>query len=74
MKKNLGSADRIIRLILSAVLVILFLTDIITGTWGIVSLIVAGILILTSIVSFCPLYKILGITTSDKKSKHYGTA
>lgn len=73
MKKNLGSPDRIIRLILSAVLVILFLTGITTGAWGAVALIVAGLFMLTSIISFCPLYKILGISTNDNNSNHYGT-
>ena len=66
MKKNVGSIDRIIRLIAAAIIVILYFTHMINGTLGIVLLVIAGVLVLTSFVGLCPLYMALGINT-DKK-------
>jgi hypothetical protein len=66
MKKNMGSADRIIRLILAAVIAGLFFAKVITGTVGIVLLALAGIFVLTSLISFCPLYLPFGISTCKK--------
>jgi hypothetical protein len=63
MKKNMGTADRIIRIILVIVIGILYFTGQITGTAAIVLGIIAVIFILTSIVSFCPLYLPLKIST-----------
>ena len=67
MKKNMSNTDRIIRIVIAALLVVLYATDTVTGTWGIVSLVVAGIFVLTSLVSFCPLYAIFGISTCPVK-------
>lgn len=63
----MGSADRIIRLIIAAVLGFLFYNGTITGTLGIVAVVAAGIFALTSLVSFCPLYPLLGINTCSVK-------
>lgn len=63
MKKNMGTADRIIRVIVAAVLALLYFNGTISGTLGIVLVAVAGIFVLTSLVSFCPLYTIFGIRT-----------
>lgn len=63
MKKNMSNTDRIIRVILAAIIAILFLTQTITGTFGIVLVMIAAILLLTGFVSFCPLYAIFGIKT-----------
>lgn len=68
MKKNVGITDKIIRYVIAAVLIILFATNIITGTLGIIGLIVAGVLIVTSLVSFCGLYSVLGINTCKTKA------
>jgi len=70
MKKNLGSGDRFVRLGLAAVLGILYYNKTVTGTLGIVFAVAAVILVLTSFVSFCPLYAIFGIKTSGKKSEN----
>lgn len=59
----MGNADRGIRLILAAVLVLLYFSESITGTLGIVGLIIGIIFALTSLVSFCPLYSLFGIQT-----------
>lgn len=69
MKKNMGSADRMIRLLLAAIFAGLYFTDTVTGTFGIVLLVLAGVFVLTSLVSFCPLYPLFGINTCKVKSK-----
>jgi hypothetical protein len=68
MKKNMGSADRIIRVIISLIFVALYFTGTVTGTLGIVLLALAVIFTLTSVISFCPLYAIFGISTCAAKS------
>lgn len=67
MKKNVGSADRIIRLLLGLVLIILYVMHVFTGTVGFVLLIAGIIIALTSLISFCPIYAILGINTCPVK-------
>lgn len=67
MNLNLGTTDRIIRLIISLAIVILYFANFITGTLGIILLIVAGILTITSLISFCPLYRIFGISSRPKR-------
>lgn len=67
MKKNMGTLDRIIRLIIAAAVAILFFTDVINGAWAIVLLVLAGIFLLTSLIGFCPLYTIFGASTCPKK-------
>lgn len=71
MKKNMGSADRLIRLLISAIAVFLYFNGTLTGTLGIVALVVAVIFTLTSVLNFCPIYSLLGISTgpaSESKS------
>lgn len=63
MKKNMGSADRIIRTVVAVVIATLYVTNIISGTVAIVLAVLGVVFILTSIVSFCPLYAIFGIKT-----------
>lgn len=63
MKKNMGSTDKIIRYILAIVLVALYFTGTITGTWGIVLLVLAGVFVATSLINFCPLYLPFGLST-----------
>jgi len=63
MTKNMGKIDRIIRLVIAAVLAGLYFGGIVTGTIGIVLLVVAGVFALTSALGFCPLYCPLGIKT-----------
>ena len=69
MQKNMGAADKIIRIILAAVVVFLYYNKTITGTLGIVLLVLAGIFVLTSLISFCPLYKLVGLNTCPVKKK-----
>ena len=67
MKKNMGSTDKIVRIILAAIVAILYFTNVISGTLAIVLGALALIFVLTSFISFCPLYPILGINTKKKK-------
>ncbi len=66
MKKNMGSADRIIRILIAAVFAYLYFGGIVTGTLGLVLVILGGVFVLTSLVSFCPLYAPFGINTCKK--------
>jgi len=68
MKKNMGSTDKIIRLLLAAVLIVLYFTGTLTGTLGIIGLVVVAVFTLTSLVSICPLYSVLGIKTCKVKT------
>lgn len=63
MKKNMGGADRIVRILVAAVFAALYFGGYITGTIGIVLLALAVVFVLTSLVGFCPLYTLLGIKT-----------
>lgn len=66
MKANMGSLDKAIRIIIAIAFAMLYITKTVEGTAGIV-LLVVGVFLLTSIVSFCPLYTILGLNTNSKK-------
>jgi hypothetical protein len=67
MEKNMGSADRALRVSVAAIIATLYMTKIITGTLGIILIALAAIFLLTSFVSFCPLYRIIGLSTLRKK-------
>ena len=66
MKKNVSNIDKIIRILLAAVIVILAMTHVISGAIAVILLILAGILVLTSLISFCPIWYFLGISTRKK--------
>lgn len=68
MKKNLSSADRIIRLIAGVVCIMLFITQIVVGGFGIVLVVIGGILMITSFKSFCPIYLPFGISTCKEQT------
>lgn len=60
MKPNMGSTDRVIRLILAAIMVGLYFSGMVTGTIGIVLMVLAAVFALTSFMSYCPLYTLFG--------------
>lgn len=64
----MSNVDRIVRILIVAVLAALYFTGTVTGTIGIILLVAAGIFTLTSLVSFCPIYAIFGISTCKVKS------
>lgn len=67
MKKNMGTIDKAVRLIIAAVIVILFLTNVVTGVLAYVLLALAAIFVLTSLISFCPLYALFNINSCAVK-------
>jgi hypothetical protein len=67
MKNNMGSTDKIIRVIVAIIFSVLYFTQTVTGTLGIILLVVGGVFLLTSVISFCPLYVPFGINTCKKK-------
>lgn len=67
MKKNMGVTDKVIRIVLAIAFITLYFTNTVTGVWGIILLILAAIFLLTSFVSFCPLYLPFGLSTCAKK-------
>ena len=67
MKANMGNVDKMLRAIIAAVIAILFFTKVISGTLGTVLLVLGGVFLLTSFISFCPLYLPFGISTRKNK-------
>jgi len=66
MKKNMGTIDKVVRILAAVVIVILYFTNVISGTAAIILLVIAAIFIITSFMSFCPLYFPFGISTRKK--------
>ncbi len=66
MTKNMGTLDRGARVVAAIVLAVLYFTGVVEGTLGIVVLVIAAVFVLTSAVSFCPLYAPLGLSTKKK--------
>jgi len=66
MKKNMGTLDRVIRVLLAVVVAILYMNGSITGIAAIVLGVLAVVFIITSLIGFCPLYVPLNISTIGK--------
>ncbi len=66
MKKNMGTVDKTIRISIAAIIALLYFTDVITGTLAIVLMVFAVIFVITSFLSFCPLYFPVGLNTGKK--------
>jgi hypothetical protein len=67
MKKNVGAADRILRMLLAALIAVLYFINVISGTLAIILLALAVVFLLTSLISVCPLYLPFGISTRGKE-------
>lgn len=63
----MSGTDRVIRIAVALVAIVLYFTGILSGIVGSIALVVAGIFLLTGFVSFCPLYALLGIKTTPTK-------
>jgi hypothetical protein len=63
MKKNEGMFDRILRATLALTVFFLYYNRIITGSAGIILLIIAAVMAITSLTGICPLYAALGVST-----------
>lgn len=68
MKVNVGSVDRIVRIVLAAIFAALYFTGTVTGILGIVLLVLGAIFVVTSLVRFCPIYAIVGLSTCPTKT------
>lgn len=66
MVKNIGILDRVIRIIISAIFILLFLTKSVPSTLGIILLIISIVFLFTAFTGFCALYKLLGISTCKR--------
>ena len=69
MKANIGSIDKTVRILLAALVVVLYFTNVISGTLAIILFIVAAILLVTAFINFCPIWHFLGISTKTKSIK-----
>ena len=67
MKKNMGNTDRVFRVIAAIIFAVLYFTGIVTGTFGIILLVLSAVFLATSFISFCPLYTLVGMNTCEKK-------
>ena len=67
MKKNMGTLDKVIRILAALVIVLLYVLDVVSGTFGIVLLALAAIFVLTSLIGLCPLYIPFGLNTGRKE-------
>ena len=67
MKKNMGTIDKVIRILVAVVFVVLYFTHVISGTLGIILLILAAVFVVTSILGFCPLYLPFSLSTNKKE-------
>ena len=67
MKKNMGTLDRLIRLAVAAVIAVLYLTGVISGTIALVLGVLAVVFAMTSAVSFCPLYLPFRLSTRRRE-------
>ena len=63
MQKNMGTLDKTLRLIVAAIAVALAATGTLTGTLALIACIVAAVFVATSLVSLCPLYRLIGLRT-----------
>lgn len=66
MKRNMSNADRIIRVLLAAVFAYLYFSGTVTGAFGVILLVLGAVFLLTSTISFCPLYLPFKISTYKK--------
>jgi Protein of unknown function (DUF2892). len=67
MKMNMGTIDRVVRILVALVFAGLYLANVVTGTLGIILLVLAVVFVVTSFIGFCPLYWPVGINTGAKK-------
>lgn len=69
MKTNIGSIDRVLRVLVAIVIISLYAAGQITGTAAVILLILASVFILTSFIGFCPLYLPFNISTKKKEGQ-----
>jgi hypothetical protein len=67
MKTNVGTIDKVIRISMAIVFAVLYFTGTVSGTLGIILLVLGGVFLLTSLMGTCPLYSMVGISTCPVK-------
>ncbi len=67
MKKNIGTIDKVIRILIAVVVVVLYFAKVISGTLAIILLILSAVLVVTSLINFCPIWSMLGVSTRKKE-------
>ncbi len=67
MKKNVGTIDKVIRIVVALLVVVLYFTHVITGVLAIVLLALAAVFVITALLSFCPIWTIFGLSTTKKQ-------
>lgn len=65
--KNMGKADKIVRVLIAVLFTVLFLNHVVTGVMGVILVLLSGVFLLTSVVGTCPLYLPFKINTNHKK-------
>jgi len=65
----MGAVDRTLRILITVGILLLYLTNVVSGTIGIILGVVAIIFVLTSLVGYCPLYTLLGLSTCSKEAQ-----
>jgi hypothetical protein len=66
----MGTVDKVVRIVVAVVLAALYFMNVVTGTLGIVLVVAAAVFVLTSLVSFCPLYTLFGLSTCPVEQKN----
>ncbi|WP_298263167.1 DUF2892 domain-containing protein [uncultured Lutibacter sp.] len=69
MKKNIGNADKLLRILFAIAIIVLYYTNVISGMLAIILMAVGIILLVTVLANFCPLYTIFGINTGNSSKK-----
>jgi hypothetical protein len=69
MNNNISNIDRTVRFLVFVTAIILFLLDILTGWAAYLVITIGTVLLVTSLLSFCPIYRVLGISTYQRKTK-----
>ena len=67
MKKNMGTVDKVIRILVAVIILVLYFTHVVSGTLAVILLILAGVFVVTSLLGFCPLYLPVGLSTKKKE-------
>jgi ABC-type uncharacterized transport system permease subunit len=68
MKKNVGSIDKIVRLVIAVIAVYVAYKGMVASPWDYVLYAVAAIMVITSLMGSCPLFSIFGINTCKVKN------
>jgi hypothetical protein len=67
MKKNMGTTDKVIRVLVAVIILVLYFTHVVSGTLAVILLILAGVFVVTSLLGFCPLYLPFSLSTRKKE-------